>query len=144
MCSLLPPLIFWGRGGPPLSLAEGCCRPAWSDSEASITLHRQPPPLFPPPFPSLPRRVSYPLYFSECQPTSCTYDEIDVPNPVTLITVCLGIIGGLKTTLAFFSDIVFKVRCTCTYDAVPCQALSGLVSALHLSESRRYTRVRVL
>jgi len=53
-------------------------------------------------------RHSHESYFNLCKPTACTYTITAYPNPLTLLTTILGLIGGLASSLKTILPLVFR------------------------------------
>ena len=52
---------------------------------------------------------AYANYYDECRPSFCTYTYVTRNNGVAIVTILLGLIGGLVTVLKLIVPVVIKV-----------------------------------
>ena len=53
--------------------------------------------------------ISYQNYYIACSPLSCTYSTYDRVNPIEIITVIIGLYGGLTVALKLLTPVLVKI-----------------------------------
>ena len=55
------------------------------------------------------KNVSYDSYFSQCAPQYCTYSVTERRNIIFLITLSLGLFGGLNLALRLLTPWIIRI-----------------------------------